>query len=144
MCGSQALGCAVSVVKGIVALATQVGGLYMDILIRSLKAGFLIGFESFLSTQGDELGMLEDLDCAALWLNSVTIRLVKLSASPFTYPPNIFDNIDKYTGMVFQGNIDVRSFCSHHHLAFIGHAHVAYIPCTITTCSILAPYRLWS
>ena len=39
-----------------------------------------------------------------------------------------FDNVDKYDGMVFQGNIDVKSICSHHHLTFIGHAHVAYIP----------------
>lgn len=39
-----------------------------------------------------------------------------------------FDNIDKYDGVVFQGNIDVKSFCSHHHLPFIGYAHVAYIP----------------
>jgi GTP cyclohydrolase I len=45
-------------------------------------------------------------------------------------PPKItaFDNLDKYDGMVFQGNIDVKSFCSHHHLPFIGKAHVAYIP----------------
>lgn len=39
-----------------------------------------------------------------------------------------FDNLDQYDGMVFQGNIDVKSFCSHHHLPFIGKAHVAYIP----------------
>lgn len=39
-----------------------------------------------------------------------------------------FDNLDGYDGMVFQGNIDVKSFCSHHHLPFIGYAHVAYIP----------------
>jgi GTP cyclohydrolase I len=48
----------------------------------------------------------------------------------YSPPPNItaFDNIDKYDGMVFQGNIDVKSICSHHHLPFIGKAHVAYIP----------------
>ena len=39
-----------------------------------------------------------------------------------------FDNLDSYDGVVFQGNIDVKSFCSHHHLPFIGYAHVAYIP----------------
>lgn len=44
--------------------------------------------------------------------------------------PNItaFDNIDKYDGMVFQGDITLSSCCSHHHLPFIGKAHVAYIP----------------
>ena len=39
-----------------------------------------------------------------------------------------FDNIDNYDGMVFQGNIKVNSFCSHHHLPFVGVAHTAYIP----------------
>ncbi len=44
--------------------------------------------------------------------------------------PNItdFDNIDKYDGMVFVGNIDMKSLCAHHHLTFYGHAHVAYLP----------------
>lgn len=35
---------------------------------------------------------------------------------------------DGYDGMVFQGGIPVKSLCSHHHLAFTGVAHVAYIP----------------
>ena len=39
-----------------------------------------------------------------------------------------FDNVDKYDGMVFQGNIKLHSLCSHHHLPFIGNAHVAYLP----------------
>lgn len=53
-----------------------------------------------------------------------------LAEGCYKAPPKItaFDNVDKYDGMVFQGNIDVKSICSHHHLTFIGHAHVAYIP----------------
>ena len=39
-----------------------------------------------------------------------------------------FDNIDGYDGMVFEGNIKLHSLCSHHHLPFVGVAHVAYIP----------------
>ena len=39
-----------------------------------------------------------------------------------------FDNLDEYDGMVFQGNIKVNSFCTHHQLPFIGTAHTAYIP----------------
>ena len=35
---------------------------------------------------------------------------------------------DPNDGMVFQGGIPVKSFCSHHHLPFSGRAHVAYIP----------------
>ena len=53
-----------------------------------------------------------------------------LAQGCFDSPPNItaFDNLDGYEGMVFQGNIDLKSFCSHHHLPFVGVAHVAYIP----------------
>lgn len=48
----------------------------------------------------------------------------------YTDPPKItaFENINNYDGIVFQGNIDVKSICSHHNLSFIGKAHVAYIP----------------
>jgi GTP cyclohydrolase I len=48
----------------------------------------------------------------------------------YSLKPNItaFPNIDKYNGMVFSGNIDVKSSCSHHVLPFVGEAHVAYIP----------------
>jgi GTP cyclohydrolase I len=35
---------------------------------------------------------------------------------------------DGYDGMVFQGGIPLKSMCSHHHLAFTGVAHIAYIP----------------
>ena len=53
-----------------------------------------------------------------------------LAAGCYNSPPKItaFDNVDKYDGLVFQGNIKMHSFCSHHHLPFIGSAHVAYIP----------------
>ena len=53
-----------------------------------------------------------------------------LAEGCYTKEPNIttFENINGYDGMVFQGNIKVNSFCSHHHLPFIGNAHVAYIP----------------
>lgn len=40
----------------------------------------------------------------------------------------VFDNVDIYDGMVFQGNIEVKSQCSHHHMVFFGKAHIAYIP----------------
>lgn len=33
-----------------------------------------------------------------------------------------------YDGIVFQGNIEVISLCSHHNLPFVGKAHLAYIP----------------
>jgi GTP cyclohydrolase I len=49
----------------------------------------------------------------------------------FTEPPKItaFEDASYgYDGIVFQGNIEVCSMCSHHNLAFTGRAHVAYIP----------------
>lgn len=53
-----------------------------------------------------------------------------LAAGCYDEPPKIttFDNVDQYDGLVFQGNIKTNSFCSHHHLPFIGNTHVAYIP----------------
>ena len=39
-----------------------------------------------------------------------------------------FDNQTNYNGMVFQGNITVKSLCSHHMQPFFGKCHVAYIP----------------
>lgn len=39
-----------------------------------------------------------------------------------------FPNTDKYDGIVSQCNIPLKSLCSHHHMAFDGIAHVAYIP----------------
>ena len=53
-----------------------------------------------------------------------------LASGCYNDPPEItaFPNHDHYTGMVFQGGIPVKSLCSHHHMPFIGVAHVAYIP----------------
>lgn len=49
-----------------------------------------------------------------------------------TYDPEpkitSFDNQGGYDGIVFQGNITIKSLCSHHMQPFIGKCHVAYIP----------------
>ena len=52
-----------------------------------------------------------------------------LASGCYSKPPKItaFPS-NGYDGMVFQGGIPVKSMCSHHHLAFTGVAHVAYIP----------------
>jgi len=40
----------------------------------------------------------------------------------------VFDNDSKYSGLVFQGNIAVKSMCEHHLMPFFGRAHVGIIP----------------
>tara|TARA_R110000787_G_scaffold39265_6_gene98614 strand:- start:2497 stop:3156 length:660 start_codon:yes stop_codon:yes gene_type:complete len=51
-----------------------------------------------------------------------------LAAGCYNEVPNITSfPSDGYDGMIFQGGIPVRSLCSHHHLPFIGVAHIAYI-----------------
>lgn len=39
-----------------------------------------------------------------------------------------FENVEKYSGIVLQSGIPVRSLCSHHFQNIKGLAHVAYIP----------------
>lgn len=52
-----------------------------------------------------------------------------IGAGCYNAPPNItaFPS-DGYDGIVAETNIPIVSLCSHHHLAFSGVAHVAYIP----------------
>lgn len=49
-----------------------------------------------------------------------------------TYLPSpkitLFPNDGHYEGVIFEGNIKVKSLCSHHLMPFIGVAHIAYIP----------------
>jgi len=81
------------------------------------------------------------------WQNDIQMketprRVAKMYANElfngcYTEEPNIttFNNTDdstdeilSYDGMVFEGNITVNSTCAHHAVAFLGVAHVAYIP----------------
>jgi hypothetical protein len=83
---SQALGCAVQVIRTIIMLATIAQGTYFDTLARSLKIGFMVMFESMLSTQGAEIGMIEDLEISTLWLSLVSVRLVTYQNSSGSSP----------------------------------------------------------
>lgn len=53
-----------------------------------------------------------------------------ITKSLYSKEPKItaFDNLDGYDGIVLQGNIPVKSLCSHHHQNISGVAHVAYLP----------------
>lgn len=59
---------------------------------------------------------------AKAWMNDLVRGCVTDKPSITRFPNG------GYTGIVFQGNIDVVSMCSHHNLSFTGKAHVAYIP----------------
>lgn len=68
-------------------------------------------------------------------MNGTPRRIAKMYLDEITkgsYDPEpkitSFDNQQKYDGIVFQGNITIKSLCSHHMQPFIGKAHVAYIP----------------
>lgn len=45
-----------------------------------------------------------------------------------TSKPKVTTFPTKYTGIVFEGDIDIVSLCSHHSLSFAGKAYIGYIP----------------
>ena len=76
-CASQALGFAIVCIKTVLTLATYGESHQLNCLANAFALNdFLIPVESFLSTQGHEMGMIEDLEAAVLWLSSVKVRLV--------------------------------------------------------------------
>lgn len=54
----------------------------------------------------------------------------EITKGVYMKPPKItvFKNTNKYTGVIFNGNIEIKSLCSHHFQPFIGKCHFAYIP----------------
>jgi hypothetical protein len=76
-CVSQALGFALASIKTVLTLATYGEARQTKALANAFAMQrFLLPVESFLSTQGHEMGMIEDLEAAVLWLSSVKVRLV--------------------------------------------------------------------
>lgn len=52
-----------------------------------------------------------------------------IASGCYSEPPSVTAfPANGYDGVIAQCNIPVKSLCSHHHLAFTGVAHVAYIP----------------
>lgn len=77
ICISEAIAHAVTCLKTLVTMASLGLSSYEDKLKCSLRAGYLIPIESLLSSQGNEMGMIEDLDGILSLLNSVSFRFVK-------------------------------------------------------------------
>ena len=58
---------------------------------------------------------------AKAWVND-------LISGSLTEPPKITTFPSDYEGIVFEKHVEIVSMCSHHNLAFAGHATIAYIP----------------
>lgn len=81
VCVSQLLGFACCALRTIINLATlQPNSKYFDVLVVSLRAGFLLPLQSLLSTHGAEQGMIEDLDGAVLFLRGCEFKIMKHNA----------------------------------------------------------------
>ena len=85
-----------------------------------------IHYGNFLTALGfdwdaDENSRNTPLRVAKAWVDD-------LARGCFSAPPTVTSFPSKYRGMVFQGDIDVVSMCSHHNLAFTGLCHIGYIP----------------
>jgi hypothetical protein len=73
---SQLLCTAIAQLTTLLGCAAVGSSRHRHILPRVLEAGFLVSVQSLLTTQGDELAMLEDMVAGAEWLSTVKIRLV--------------------------------------------------------------------
>ena len=77
---SQIMGFACTLIRTVIILASQQPlSIHAETVRVSLKVGWILTLQSFLSTYGDELGMIEDLECAAVWLRGLKVRLVDAS-----------------------------------------------------------------
>lgn len=93
-----------------------------DIIEKAAKA-----YEAYLDALGfdwrnDPNSTNTPLRVAKAFVNDLASGCYDQPPKVTSFPSNGYD------GVVFQGGIPVKSMCSHHHLAFTGVAHVAYIP----------------
>lgn len=75
--GSQILSAAVGCIISTVDLAAAGSQHHRHQLENTVKFGYLMNFESLLSTQGKEIGMLEDFAAGAKWLRNVFVQFRK-------------------------------------------------------------------
>jgi hypothetical protein len=142
MCGSQALGFAVASIRTLTMLAAldleqpHNHNRSIELLGRSLKVGFYVCFQSMLSTQGDELGMIEDLEMAALWLHLVSVRLVEPPKGPQHATGYTNNSVESpVSAAAFDGASDHSSCYASNHMSEIAirrdlvSAYVTFLSC---------------
>ena len=94
-----------------------------EIILKAAKA-----YESYMDALGFD--WRNDPNSADTPMRVAKAFVNDIGMGCYSAPPKVtaFDNVDGYDGIVAQTNIKVVSLCSHHHLAWTGFAHVAYIP----------------
>ncbi|OWZ21159.1 Type II inositol-3,4-bisphosphate 4-phosphatase [Phytophthora megakarya] len=96
--GSQILSATTACILSSLDLALSGSALHQAQIDRAPTFGFLMNFESLLSTQGKEYGMLEDFAAGARWLRNVFIQFRRhaTTATFFSFkkytPPGSNDN----------------------------------------------------